>query len=394
MYTVSSIAHSLSPTYHAFRLNHLAPASCVHETIMAEVQRLVKASGGILTLQEIGRSIEGRSINMVTAGSGPRTIMLWSQMHGDEPTATLAMMDILNLVAGEALFPWVAQMLRCVTLCFIPILNPDGAERKQRQNAVGIDINRDAAATVSPEAQTLVRAHRQLRPEFGFNLHDQGLRSVGGTAQPVALALLAPPFDEQRTLSHTRIRAMRIGAVVVRALQSFGDGHITRYADDFEPRAFGDYFQSQGTSTLLIESGYLPRDPQKAMIRKMNVIALLAGFWSIAVGSYEDVDLDLYASLPPNNERMFDVLIRGLVVRHANGWKGVADIGIQFEPNTDRAVIKEIGDLHPCGGLETHTLSERTLPVELSVPGSTVKRQWIYDLLQIYQDSPGNGHSA
>jgi hypothetical protein len=33
-----------------------------------------------------GRSIEGRDIYQITIGSGSTKVLLWSQMHGDEPT--------------------------------------------------------------------------------------------------------------------------------------------------------------------------------------------------------------------------------------------------------------------------------------------------------------------
>jgi hypothetical protein len=375
-------------------MEHLTPSGCTHAVIMAEVERIVAASEGTLVLQPLGQSIEGRGVNIISAGNGPRTILLWSQMHGDEPTATLAILDILNLLSTQSHFPWIAQLLRGVRLLFIPMLNPDGAERRQRHNAVGIDVNRDASAAVSPEAQALLRACRQHKPEFGFNLHDQELRSIGNPAWPVALALLAPPFDPQRSLSHVRLRAMRIGAVVVKALKQFAEGRITRYADDYEVRAFGDSFQSAGVSTLLIESGQWPNDPDKAVIRKLNVIALLAAFWSIATGSYEDTDMDLYTTLPQNGELMFDLLIRGVTVRHPRGWEGDADVGVQFVRNTDNAMIKEIGDLRSCGGLEVHNLNKRILPAELCTPGATVKRQLIYDLLQIYADARGTTRSS
>src|SRR5688500_18130934 len=48
-----------------------------------------------LRVEEIGRSLMGRPIRAVTFGTGPATVLLWSQMHGDEATATMALADIL-----------------------------------------------------------------------------------------------------------------------------------------------------------------------------------------------------------------------------------------------------------------------------------------------------------
>ncbi len=177
---------------------------------------------------------------------------------------------------------------------------------------------------------------------------------------------------------------MRIGALITKALQPYVHGHITRYDDVYEPRAFGDHYQSLGTSTLLIESGHWPQDPEKATIRKLNVVAMLSGLWSIAGGSYEDAELELYTNLPCNGKRMFDLLIRGLELRHPGGWKGPVDLGVLFERYSDRATIKEIGDLQMHGGLEEHTLRNRLLPPELANIDGIVQRQAIYDLLQIY----------
>ena len=387
MYTLSSVARSLFESYAGFRLDHLSPVSCVHAQLCAELDILVKSGNGLMTHREIGRSIEGRSINLVTVGSGPRNVMLWSQMHGDESTATLALLDILHFFTREHRLPWVAETLRSLSIHCIPMVNPDGAERRKRHNAVGIDINRDARAMVSPEAQVLRDIHRKIAPGFAFNLHDQELRSAGNAPRVAALALLAPPLDEERSVSPTRLRAMRICALITKALQPYIPGHITRYDDVYEPRAFGDLYQSLGTSILLIESGHWPQDPEKAAIRKLNVVAILSGLWSIAGGAYEDADLDLYTNLPCNGKQMFDLLIRGLELRHPGGWTGPADLGVLFERYSDRATIKEIGDLEMHGGLEVHTLRNRFLPPELTNIDGIVQRQAIYDLLQIYTDS-------
>ncbi len=187
MSTLTSVTRSLFEGYAGFRLDHLSPASCVHTQLCAELGLLVKSGNGLLTHREIGRSIEGRSINLVTLGAGPRNVMLWSQMHGDESTATLALLDILHFFTREHRLPWVAQTLRSLSIHCIPMVNPDGAERRKRHNAVGIDINRDARAMVSPEAQVLRDIHLKIAPEFGFNLHDQELRSAGDAPRAAAL---------------------------------------------------------------------------------------------------------------------------------------------------------------------------------------------------------------
>ena len=50
----------------------------------------------MFSLEQIGESVEGRSIHHLRVGSGPTAVLLWSQMHGDEPTATAALFDIFK----------------------------------------------------------------------------------------------------------------------------------------------------------------------------------------------------------------------------------------------------------------------------------------------------------
>ena len=38
---------------------------------------------------------------MLKVGRGPHTALLWTQMHGDEPTATMAIFDILNFLEAK-----------------------------------------------------------------------------------------------------------------------------------------------------------------------------------------------------------------------------------------------------------------------------------------------------
>src|SRR5690606_39149159 len=56
---------------------------------------------GVLSVEQIGSSFEGRAIYEVGYGRGEKKVMLWSQMHGDEPTATMALLDLFNFLSAQ-----------------------------------------------------------------------------------------------------------------------------------------------------------------------------------------------------------------------------------------------------------------------------------------------------
>ncbi len=99
-------------------------------------------------------------------------------------------------------------------------------------------------------------------------------------------------------------------------LKKFIPGHIAKYKDDFEPRAFGDNFIKWGTSSVLIESGGWKNDEEKQFIRKLNYISILAGLNSIANKLYEKADIKVYNNIPFNDNLLFDLLLRNLSVKY------------------------------------------------------------------------------
>lgn len=352
--TAENTAHWLFHHHTKFCNTHLRPDNCKHAQIWQTVHDLTSRSEGLLRSHPLGSSLEGRTIHQVTVGTGATAVLLWSQMHGDETTATLALCDILLFLVEQRPLPgWAVHMLKALTVTMIPMLNPDGAERRQRHTAALIDMNRDALALRTPEAQILRQAQTSLRPSFALNLHDQGTSSVGHSSSVAALALLAPPADREKTLTPSRASAMRLGAVIAGALRPFADGHLAAYDDTFEPRAFGDNMQAWGSATLLIESGQWPGDPEKNVVRKLNFTAILTALSAIADGSLSTVDRSIYDTLPQNGKRVYDLLIRNLELRHVSGWLQKVDLGFMREAARGGALIlKEIGDLRAFGALE------------------------------------------
>jgi hypothetical protein len=389
--TPGALARQLFAHHPQFRYDALGPRQCKHAAVHAALGELAARGDGLLALHEAGRSLEGRSITMATCGRGEKRVLLWSQMHGDEPTATLALLDVFGFLtgagAGEA---WIRDMLDTITIFAVPMLNPDGAERGTRRTAAGIDMNRDARALVTVEGNILRGLQRRLRPRFGFNLHDQELSSVGETTRVTAMALLAPALDARRSTPLVRVRAMRVAALIARVLGPIAGGHLARYDDAFEPRAFGDNMQAWGTSTVLIESGHWPRDREKAFVRRLNFVAILSALRAIGDGSYQDVDVDHYRELPENGKRLFDIIVRDVVVKHRSGARHDADIGLMVEPQHNRTgtrtvvTVKEAGDLSTFGALETIPGGKRPVPVERIATDRVVPLSRFLDELQLY----------
>lgn len=309
-----------------------------------------------LRTEEIGRSILGRELRAVTFGTGPTTVLLWSQMHGDESTATMALADIFRFLA-EARSDALRERLRAgLTVTFVPMLNPDGAELFQRENAAGIDVNRDGRELATPEARALKALRDRLRPQFGFNLHDQGARSrVGPAGMQAGIALLAPAHDAERGYNDVRSRARLVAASIAQMVSGEVPGRVAKYDDTFNPRAFGDLMQQWGTSTVLIESGALPDDPQKQRLRALNVAMILGALDAIATRAYQSADTSAYESLASNAGGASDLLIRGghLVLPGKPALR--ADLAINFEDAVARTDgrVRDVGDLRQTIAIDT-----------------------------------------
>jgi Zinc carboxypeptidase len=314
--------------------------------------------GGTLRVREIGRSMQGRPLRAVTWGRGPTTVLLWSQMHGDESTATMALADLLAwMSSGAPAAPALRERLAAsLTVVMVPMLNPDGAELFQRENAAGIDVNRDARRLATPEARALEALRDSIRPAFGFNLHDQGARTlVGPGGPPAAIALLAPAAEESRAWGPVRATAREIAAEVAAVLAREIPGRVAKYNDAHEPRAFGDLMQRWGTSTVLIESGSLPDDPEKQRLRALNVVAIVTALDAIATGRHRGADVRPYESLPTNSGGAVDVLVRG-------GWLVLpgqapmrADLALNYEEPVARLRprLRDVGDLAAATAIDT-----------------------------------------
>jgi hypothetical protein len=288
-------------------------APCVgHAELTGSMQELASRYPDQLQLERVGESFLGRPIHLMTLGRGARKVLLWSQMHGDEPSATPALLDIVHYLVSHADEPGPQSILEELTLLMIPMLNPDGSELYVRRNAQGIDINRDALNLATPEGRILKQVRDQHEPMLGFNLHDQNRRTaVGDTGNLATNSVLAVSGDPEGTVTPGRLRAKRVCSALVEALSPFMPGGMARYDEDWSPRAFGDNLTAWGTPVVLIESGGLPPGRDFSELTRLNFIALLKVLQDLAQDDVAGYDPQVYEDLPRNQSNSWaEVVVR------------------------------------------------------------------------------------
>lgn len=319
-------------SYDSYSEKRLMKLNHKHAEIVPLIQELGHSE--IFSVSIAGQSVEGRDIYTIKIGDGKTKVMLWSQMHGNEPTATKAIFDVLNFLKSTTSFQSeIKTILANTTLCFVPMVNPDGAERFVRENALGVDLNRDARLLQMPESRLLKSVRDDFDANFGFNLHDQR-RNFGakGTDKPATISFLAPTYNEEKDINELRLNSMKVIAQMYSSLEKIIPGHTAKFSDDFEPRAFGDNIQKWGTSTILIESGGYFNDYKKEFIRKLNFTIILDALYSIATNDYQRYGIEHYSSIPNNKLYVFDLLIKNATLTHnANVYK--TDLAIFYRSN-------------------------------------------------------------
>ncbi len=285
-------------------------------------------------------------------------------MHGDEPSATPAIFDLLEWIRRERGSAAVQRLEDRLTVHLVPMLNPDGAQRFTRRNAQGIDINRDALLLQTPEGRALKALRDRVQPVLGFNLHNQnGQTSAGTPPKPATISLLAVAHDAARSDSPRRTLAKQTAAIVREALEPLIPGQVGRYSDEFEVRAFGDNLGRWGTAVVLIESGPLPgADADRALVR-LNFVALVTALDALASGRAGAHRTTAYDTLPLNESSLLAIRVRNATIVAGTGVAPfVGDVGLNVSRSLARgagprhletsARIADIGDLRVYGALE------------------------------------------
>ena len=355
---LSSFTEELFNEYSKYEVEGFSEMKVEPDFLQKQIDLITGKAPGLFEIQLLGHSVEDRPIRMVSVGHGNVDVLMWSQMHGNESTATRSIVDLLSFISENYKHKSVNSLLQDLRIHFIPMLNPDGASRWTRENAIGIDLNRDALRLIAPESQLLKRVRDSLSADYGFNLHDQSkYYNVERLNNEASISFLATAFDYEKSRSAGRDEAMQLISYLYKINQHYIPNHTGRYNDDFEPRAFGDNIQKWGTKLILIETGGFKNDPEKQLGRKLNFVLIGSALEAIQKGLHKAISAEQYSQIPRNDRNLFDLKIEN-VQKMVNSSYYTVDLGYFLEESNNDSykgkVLYQV-TLEDQGDLSTYT---------------------------------------
>lgn len=320
--------------------------------VNADILRFLKNVPEEFAITTAGKSVLDEPIKTVTLGRGPKKVLMWSQMHGNESTTTKAVLDLINFLSVPSILSEGIKS-NC-TIKIIPILNPDGAAAYTRTNANEIDLNRDAQKLNEPESGILRKVYNDFKPDYCFNLHDQRtIFNVGDTNKPATVSFLAPAHDTQRTVSETRAISMQLIVAMNKVLQQLIPGQIGRYDDAFNNNCVGDTFQVLRTPTILFEAGHFPDDYTREKTREYIFYALITAMDNIANDRISDYTVADYFKIPENGKLFFDILIKN-AQKLGKGYPNGTTIGILYREILENGTVVLKPKIEKTGTLDSY----------------------------------------
>lgn len=141
----------------------------------------IGAKPGVLTTV-LGQSLDGRAIDCLEIGEGPRMVWLYARQHPGETMAEWWMEGALEELTDPA-SPIARRLLAKARFHIVPNMNPDGSVRGYlRTNAAGANLNREWAtptAERSPEVLAVRNRMDETGVDFALDVHgDEALPHV------------------------------------------------------------------------------------------------------------------------------------------------------------------------------------------------------------------------
>ena len=156
-----------------FEKNNFSKATSYDE-LSAFIRQLDQAPE-ILTLEIIGKSVQGRNIYAMKFSTGDFgkdhskiKVLIFAQQHGNEQSGKEGAL----LLAKALVKPENKYLFGRIDLVIIPQINPDGSEANQRRNGHEADLNRNHVIMTEPETMALHKLFDTYLFEVTMDVHE------------------------------------------------------------------------------------------------------------------------------------------------------------------------------------------------------------------------------
>ncbi|MFA1820114.1 M14 family zinc carboxypeptidase [Virgibacillus oceani] len=315
----------------------------LYDEMVDTLQILEERSDGdleVINLREFGNeggvSEAGRDLYVAKIGNGDKDIWVQGRIHGNEPYGTNGTLRIIENLIEEKDSSY-EEMMEELTIHFIPMYNPDGAERNERGTRIldpetGVfgpqqDLNRDwhEDRFNMVETASYFEYWASIQPEFTMDVHHHGTPNFHESDIPVTMSLgiaLAPggptlPYltngEEYETV------AKQANVLMYDALEAYPQFTVDHYrvgqnrTGEIDHRGGissgamrGEHINYNGHNPdghsnpgVFLETAGQFLDGEREPLIKQNIVALHAFLYGLASGELYDQDPDrFYGEIP------------------------------------------------------------------------------------------------
>jgi hypothetical protein len=320
-----------------------------YDELVKTLKKIEKSSKGLVELEVIGLTNQGREIYLAKIGDPSNTpVMFQTQQHGGEPMGTEAALKVIQFLStGSA---QAQKILDELYVLIVVRVNPDGAELWQRYNddpnapdrrtsrglytsgGVGWDINRfhfaDWTQSLTyqwylidpvtypypenpvPEAQAVMDAFLAYQPIWMVDVHGQGTY-VTDAGKNVTSSMLWPTNDDVAAEYVELSRQLCV--VMMDQMAQYGYATVNQYPGGSYEGIARNAYGLAGAGSVLVEIKGGIGQKSVGMLVKHTAEQMMSILEATADGSLFDADpgradeLDIgrsfyYKDLPRNEE--------------------------------------------------------------------------------------------
>jgi len=292
--------------------------------LVMQLQQIEKTSKGLVQLEVIGKSNQGRDIYLAKAGNPLNpAVMIITQQHGNEPMTTEAALKLLKFLSTGS--KQAQAILDKLYVLIVARVNPDGTELFHRYNVdpaapasntaegfytsstagVGWDINRyhwvtdwqestlyqnhplDYPENPVPEARAVIDAFNNYQPEWIADFHHQGTY-VTAEGESVTSSILWP--KNEFVAAEIVDLSKQLCVVIMDHMEKFGFAVVTEYPGGTYAGIGRNGYGLAGAGSILVELKGGIGQKSSGMIIKHAYEQMMAIIGATADGSLSSVD--------------------------------------------------------------------------------------------------------